>query len=137
MCRNKEKKVVTTSLVLPGLLAKPGLQSCSSNQQWGHVFQSKERERERKVSRACSVRGGLDVCRLAAYLCHAYSFAIMSHAYPRCYCLFPVYCFRTHRHAICMAVCNYDFHAGARSVISTHMEAVWSRVLEVSAGGTT
>lgn len=74
MCRNKEKKkrkVVTTSLVLPGLLAKPGLQSCSSNQQWGHVFQSREREREwvseEKKRKKRSEPGGLDVHSV----CHA------------------------------------------------------------------
>lgn len=53
--QKKGKKAVTTSLVLPGLLAKPGLQSCSSNQQWGHVFHFREREGKG------GAKGGLDI----------------------------------------------------------------------------
>lgn len=81
--QKKRKKAVTTSLLLPGLLAKPGLQSCSSNQQWGHVFHSRERG-----------GGGLDIHSV----CHA---CVQLYHNGPCLCqVLLSYCFKTRRHAI-------------------------------------
>lgn len=91
----------------------------------GPCIQSKERERSAPLE-AWMFRGLVASLLPCLQLCHngpRLSQVLLS---------FPAYCFRTHRHAIYMAVCNYDFLTKAWPVIFTHMEAVWSLVVALT-----
>lgn len=84
------------------------------------------------MSRTSAVTGRLGVLS-CLYLCHnepCLSQVLL-------FFVFPSVLFRTHRRAIYMAVCNYDFLTEAWPVIFTDGGCVVSVILEESAGHTT
>lgn len=107
-------EVATTSLVLPRLLTKLGLQSCSSNIAYNEA--------------RGGGRGGGGYS--PGCYCLAYSGAITGHhAYPRCCWALsvPAYCFSTGRRTIYTLQCVImTFSLQVWPVIFTQMEAVWS-----------